>query len=66
MSQRVRPPLGTVLTRDLVGNEWVPAPPQGYRLVKFRSAYAGGVQQTESLSLAWEDGAWRVVGITFE
>ena len=66
MSQRVRPPLGTVLTRDLVGNEWVPAPPEGYRLVKFRSTYAGGTQQTESLSLAWEDGAWRVVGITFE
>ena len=29
VSQRVRPPLGTVLTRDLVGNEWVPAPPEG-------------------------------------
>lgn len=66
VSQRVRPPLGTVLTRDLVGNEWVPAPPEGYRLVKFRSTYAGGTQQTESLSLAWEDGAWKVVGITFE
>lgn len=66
VSQRVRPPLGKVLTRDLVGNEWVPAPPAGYRLIKFRSAYANGTQQTESLSLAWEDGAWKVAGITFD
>ncbi|MFN3863848.1 MAG: DUF4019 domain-containing protein [Erythrobacter sp.] len=66
VSEHVRAPLGKVLTRDLLGNEWVPAPPEGYRLVKFRSAYAGGTQQTESLSLAWEDGAWRVVGIAFD
>ena len=66
VSARIRPPLGEVLTRDIVGNEYVPAPPEGYRLVKFRSAYANGTQQTESLSLAWEDGAWKVVGITFD
>ncbi len=66
VSARVRPPLGKVLTRDLVGNEYVPAPPEGYRLVKFRSSYANGTQQTESLSLAWEGGAWKVAGITFE
>ncbi|MEO0057868.1 MAG: hypothetical protein RIT17_1341 [Pseudomonadota bacterium] len=66
VSQRLRPPLGKLLTRNIVGNEFVPAPPEGYRLVKFRSAYAGGLQQTESLSLAWEDGAWKVVGITFD
>jgi DNA-binding CsgD family transcriptional regulator len=66
VSERVRPPLGKLLTRDLVGNEWVPAPPAGYRLIKFRSAYANGTTQTESLSLAWEDGAWKVAGITFD
>ena len=66
VSERVRPPLGKLLTRDLTGNEWVPAPPAGYRLIKFRSAYANGTQQTESLSLAWEDGAWKVAGITFD
>ena len=66
VSERVRPPLGKMLTRDLVGNEWVPAPPAGYRLIKFRSAYANGTTQTESLSLAWEDGAWKVAGITFD
>ena len=66
VSQRVRPPLGKVLTRDLIGTESVPAPPRGYRLIRFRSAYESGTQQTESLSLAWEDGAWKVAGITFD
>jgi DNA-binding CsgD family transcriptional regulator len=66
VSERARPPLGKMLTRDLVGNEWVPAPPSGYRLIKFRSTYANGTSQTESLSLAREDGAWKVAGITFD
>jgi hypothetical protein len=66
VSERVRPPLGKVLTRDLIGNEFVPAPPEGYRLIKFRSAYASGAQQTETLSLAWEDGAWKVAGIVID
>jgi len=66
VSAKVRPPLGKVLTRDIVGNEFVPAPPMGYRLVKFRSTYANGAQQTESLSLAWENGAWKIAGITFD
>ncbi len=66
VSERVRPPLGKLLTRNLVGNEYVPAPPEGYRLIKFRSTYANGTAQTESLSLAWEDGAWKVVGVVFD
>lgn len=66
VSQQVRPPLGQLLTRDLIGNEYVPAPPEGYRLIKFRSTYANGAAQTESLSLAWEDGAWRVAGVVFD
>lgn len=65
VSERVRPPLGMLLTRNLVGNEYVPAPPEGFRLIKFRSTYANGTAQTESLSLAWEDGAWKVVGVVF-
>lgn len=63
VSTRVRPPLGKLLTRNITGNEYVPAPPAGYRLVKFRSAYANGTMQTESVSLAWEDGGWKVAGI---
>jgi Protein of unknown function (DUF4019) len=63
VSEKVRPPLGKVLTRNLVTNEYVPAPPEGYQLVKFASNYADGTNQVESLSLAWEDGTWKVVGI---
>ena len=63
VSQRMRQPLGKVLTRNIVTNEYVPAPPQGYQLVKFASSYADGTNQIESVSLEWEDGAWRVVGI---
>lgn len=66
VSARLRPPLGEMLTRDIVRNEYVPAPPMGYRLVKFRSSYANGTRQTESVSLAWEEGAWKVAGITFD
>ena len=63
VSEKVRPPLGKLLTRNLTTNEYVPAPPEGYRLVKFTSSYADGTNQVESLSLAWEVGAWKVVGI---
>ncbi|HSF13238.1 MAG TPA: DUF4019 domain-containing protein [Erythrobacter sp.] len=63
VSERVRRPLGTVLTRNLVTNEYVPAPPEGYQLVKFTSSYANGTNQVESVSLEWEDGTWKVVGI---
>ena len=66
VSARLRPPLGALLTRDIASNEYVPVPPEGYRLVKFRSAYAGGTTQTESVSLAWEDGAWKVAGIVID
>ena len=66
VSGQVRPPLGKLLTRDLVTNEYVSAPPEGYRLIKFRSVYANGAAQTESLSLAWENGAWKVVGVVFD
>lgn len=41
----------------------IPAAPEGYRLVKLASSYADGTNQAESLSLVWEDGAWKVTGI---
>ena len=63
VSERVRLPLGKVLTRDIVRNEFVPAPPNGYQLLKFASSYADGTSQVESVSLEWENGAWKVVGI---
>lgn len=62
-SQRARPPLGVALTRDVIANEYVPAPPMGYQMVKIRSRYANGADQTETLSLVREDGAWKIAGI---
>ena len=59
----MRSPLGKLLTRNLTTNEFVPAPPEGYQLVEFASSCADGTNQVESVSLAWENGAWRVVGI---
>ena len=66
VSQRVRPPLGAALTRDVIADEYVPAPPEGYRMVKFRSRYATGADQVETLSLVREDGAWKVAGIVID
>lgn len=66
VSARVRPPLGALRTRNIIVNEFVPAPPMGYQLVKFRSAYAGGKTQTESLTLAREGSEWKVTGIVID
>ena len=66
VSQRVRPPLGAALTRDVIASEYVPAPPMGYQMVKFRSRYASGTDQTETLSLVREQGAWKVAGIVVD
>lgn len=63
VSKSVRSPLGKTVARRLVSNEFVPTPPHGSQLVKFASTYASDVNQVESVSLAFEDGAWRVVGI---
>lgn len=62
-SQKVRDPLGKNLTRNLIVNEYVPAPPNGVQVVKFASSYADGTNQVETVTLAWEDDAWKVVGI---
>lgn len=63
VSQRVRTPLGAMRSRNLVTVDFVPAPPQGYWIVKFRTDYAGKTGAIETLSLAWEDGAWKVAGV---
>ena len=66
VSQRVRPPLGEALTRDVIADEYVPAPPNGYQMVKLRTRYASGKEQTETLSLVHEEGTWKVAGIVID
>ena len=64
VSQEVRPPLGAVVSRSLLSQEELPAPPAGYQVVKFRTDFANKRQAVETVSLEREDGAWRVVGVT--
>ncbi|MEA3048221.1 MAG: hypothetical protein QOG84_57 [Sphingomonadales bacterium] len=61
-----RVPLGRVLSRRLAGEESVPAPPNGYRVVRFRTDFAAKAGATETLSLAREGDGWRVAGYIIE
>lgn len=63
VSQKVRAPLGAVRSRTLIGQEEVPAGPGGYVLVKFRTSFANKADATETLTLAQENGVWRIMGI---
>ena len=63
ISQQVRVPLGALKSRELIGEENVPAPPYGYQMVKFRTDYANKAGAIETLSLVREGGQWRVVGV---
>jgi Protein of unknown function (DUF4019) len=63
-SEKVRIPLGAMLSRVLIGEENLPAPPSGYEIVKFRTSFANKANAVETVMLDREDGAWRVVGVT--
>ena len=62
----VRAKYGTTSGRSLISSEWVPAPPSGYRIVKFRTMTSKQGVITETLSLAEEGGIWKVVGIVID
>ena len=62
VSERVRPPLGAVLSRNMISQERLPAPPYGYEVVKFRTSFANKPDTTETLSLVREGSDWKVVG----
>lgn len=61
-SESARVPLGRVLSRSFSGQESVPAPPNGYQLVRFKTDFANKAGATETLSLAREGESWKVVG----
>jgi DNA-binding CsgD family transcriptional regulator len=62
VSEDVRVPLGRVISRTAAGEESVPAPPSGYRMVKFRTSFENKPDATETLTFARDGAAWRVVG----
>lgn len=64
VSEKVRVPLGAVISRTLLSQENLPAPPYGYEVVKFRTSFANRAGAVETVTLDLEDGKWRVVGAT--
>lgn len=64
VSEKVRPPLGAVLSRVLISEETLPAPPSGYEVIKFRTSFANKANAVETVTLDREGDDWRVVGVT--
>ena len=62
-SEKARAPLGAMHSRTLLSQDDVPAPPSGYRMVKFRTDFANRKGVVETVSLDREGDSWRVVGI---
>ncbi|WP_114229052.1 MULTISPECIES: helix-turn-helix domain-containing protein [Sphingomonas] len=65
-AQKVRVPLGAVVSRTFVAESDVPAPPAGVHVVQYRTRFASGREAIETVSLDQEQGAWKVVGIYVE
>lgn len=63
-SEHARVPLGAMVSRTLIGQENLPAPPFGYEVVKFRTRFVGKADTVETVTLERENGSWRIVGVT--
>ena len=53
----------SMLSRQLLSEADVPAPPEGYRMVRFRTDFENRRGATETVSLDREGDSWKVVGI---
>ncbi|WP_314376418.1 DUF4019 domain-containing protein [Sphingomonas paucimobilis] len=62
-SEKVRTPLGRMVSRTLLSQEDIPAPPAGYRMVRFNTRFGTSADIVETLTLERENGEWRVAGI---
>lgn len=65
-SEQVRAPLGRMLSRAVLSQENLPAPPSGYEVVKFRTSFANKADAIETVTLDREGAVWRVVGVTIK
>lgn len=63
VAQSVRVPMGALVSRTAMSQDSVPAAPAGAELVKFRTRFANKPDAVETVSLARENGTWKVVGI---
>jgi DNA-binding CsgD family transcriptional regulator len=64
VSEDVHARYGATVSRTLISQQNLPAPPAGYEVVKFRTVYANKAQAVETVTLDREDGKWVVVGVT--
>ncbi|MFV1920771.1 DUF4019 domain-containing protein [Sphingomonas sp. MJ1 (PH-R8)] len=62
-SEQARVPLGRMLSRQLLSEADVPAPPKGYRIIRFRTDSENKRGATETVSLDREGDSWKVVGL---
>jgi DNA-binding CsgD family transcriptional regulator len=62
-SEKVRTPLGKTVSRTLLSQDDVPAPPAGYRMVRFNTRFGNSAAVVETVTLERENGEWRVAGI---
>lgn len=65
-SRKVRSEVGTVRLRELATVDFVKAPPNGYWKISFRASYSKREGVVETVSLASEDGEWKMAGIAVE
>lgn len=65
-SQRVRSEVGTLKSRELATVNFAKAPPNGYWEIAFRASYSKKGSVVETVSLASENGEWKVAGIAVE
>ncbi len=64
VSEEVHARYGATVSRTLLSQQNLPAPPAGYEVVKFRTVYANNEQAVETVTLDREEGKWVVVGVT--
>lgn len=65
-SRKVRGQMGSIQSRELATIDFRPAPPNGYWTITFKARYSKKGSVTETLSLASENGGWRVAAIAVE
>lgn len=64
VSEEVHARYGATVSRTLLSQQNLPAPPAGYEVIKFRTVYANKQQAVETVTLDRENGKWVVVGVT--
>ena len=63
VSRQVRVPLGALRSRVLISDDDVPTPPNGARIVKFRTSFENKPTAVETLAMVSEGDGWKVTGI---